>query len=68
MNRNCILGAQIGPYLESIYSKNLEVCAEVSEEMLQEMKPVLILMKDNGEIQETSDVKVINGVVFKKIR
>lgn len=68
MNRNCILGAQIGPYLESIYSKNLEVCSEVSEEMLQEMKPVLVLMKDNGEIQETSDVKVINGVVFKKIR
>lgn len=31
MNRKCILGAQIGPYLETIYSRNLEVHSEVSE-------------------------------------
>lgn len=68
MNRKCILVAQIGSYLETIYSKNLEVRSEVSEEMLQEMKPVLVLMKDNGEIQEAPDVKVINGVVLKEIR
>ena len=68
MNRKCILGAQIGPYLETIYSKNLEVHSEVSEEMLQKMKPVLILMKDTEDIQEDSDIKVINGVAFKKLR
>lgn len=68
MNRKCILGAQIGPYLETIYSRNLEVHSEVSEEMLQKMKPVLILMKDTEDIQEDSDIKVINGVAFKKLR
>ena len=68
MNRKCILGAQIGSYLETIYSRNLEVHSEVSEEMLQKMKPVLILMKDTEDIQEDSDIKVINGVAFKKLR
>ncbi len=68
MNRKCILGAQIGSYLETIYSRNLEVHSEVSEEMLQKMKPALILMKDTEDIQEDSDIKVINGVAFKKLR
>lgn len=68
MNRKCILRAQIGSYLETIYSRNLEVHSEVSEEMLQKMKPVLILMKDTEDIQEDSDIKVINGVAFKKLR
>lgn len=40
----------------------------MSEEMLQKMKPVLILMKDTEDIQEDSDIKVINGVAFKKLR
>lgn len=66
MNRKCILIAQIGSYLETIYSKNLEVRSEVSEEMLQEMKPVLVLMKDDGEIQEAPDVKVIKWSRFQR--
>ena len=69
MNRKCILGAQIGPYLETIYSRNLEVHSEVSEKCYREgIKPALILMKDTEDIQEDDTPKVINGVAFKKLR
>lgn len=55
--------------LETIYSKKFRrIHSEVSEEMLQKMKPALILMKDTEDIQEDSDIKVINGVAFKKLR
>ena len=68
MNRNCIFSGQIGVYLESIYSENLQVLPDVTEELIQQMKPVLFLSKDSEEIQDKSDARVINGIIFREVR
>ena len=68
MNRNCIFSGQIGAYLESIYSKNLQVLPDVTEELIQQMKPVLVLLKEIEEIQDKSDTRVINGIIFREVR
>lgn len=68
MNRNCIFSGQIGAYLESIYSENLQVLPNVTEELIQQMKPVLVLSKDSEEIQDKSDAKVIDGINFREVR
>ena len=68
MDRKCIFSGQIGSYLESIYVENLQVLPEVTEELLQQMKPVLFLSRDSEEIQDKSDARVINGIIFREVR
>lgn len=55
-------------YLESIYSENLQVLPDVTEEQIQQMKPVLLLSKDSEKIQNKSDARVINGIIFREVR
>lgn len=68
MNRNCIFSGQIGAYLESIYSENLQVLPDATEELIEKMKPVLFLSKDSEEILDQSDDRVINGIIFREVR
>lgn len=68
MNRNCIFSGQIGAYLESIYSENLQVLPDATEELIEKMKPVLFLAKDSEEIPDKSDDRVINGIIFREVR
>lgn len=68
MDRKCIFSGQIGAYLESIYSENLQVLPDATEELIEKMKPVLFLSKDSEEIPDKSDDRVINGIIFREVR